>query len=81
MLLVEGRGGAAADGGGGGEASEVEIVAALQAAVAAGESPSSAARSVAARLGVSRKRCYSLSLSLGLPAVAEGAEGEVQPID
>ena len=44
--------------------SEQDIVEALQAAVAAGESPSGAARSVALLLGVPRKLAYSLSLGL-----------------
>lgn len=63
MLLIEGASPGSA-GAAGGEAGEAEIVAALRAAVAAGEPPSSAARSVAQQLGVSKKLCYSLSLSL-----------------
>ena len=50
--------------------SEQDIVAALHAAVAAGESPSGAARSVSVLLGAPRKLCYSLSLGL----LAEGDE-------
>ncbi|KAI7839904.1 hypothetical protein COHA_006384 [Chlorella ohadii] len=68
VLLVEGApaGSAAAAGAaaGGGEAGEAEIVAALRAAMAAGEPPSSAARSVARQLGVNKKLCYALSLGL-----------------
>ncbi|EFN54442.1 hypothetical protein CHLNCDRAFT_25140 [Chlorella variabilis] len=62
VLLIEGSGSAAAVQG---EAvSEDQIVEALRQAVAAGQSPSSAARSVAKALGQSRKLCYSLSLGL-----------------
>ena len=68
VLLVEGAGGGSGGGGSadaaGGEAGEAAVVAALQAAVAAGESPSGAAKSVAQRLGVSRKLAYALSLRL-----------------
>lgn len=65
VLLVEGAGeGSAPAGAAGGPAGEEQILAALRQAVAAGESPSSAAKSVAARLGASRRLCYQLSLSL-----------------
>lgn len=68
VVLVEGAGtssaareaGAAASG----EAGEEEVVKALREAVAGGESPSSAAKNVAQRLGVSRKLAYALSLRL-----------------
>lgn len=77
VLLVEGAGGdAAGPDAAGGDASEEAVVAALQAAVAAGESPSGAAKSVAARLGVSRKLAYALSLRLA----GQQQEGE-QPTD
>lgn len=68
VLLVGGASTAAAGAPGGGEVREADIVAALRAAIAAGEPPSSAARSVARQLGVSKKLCY--SLSLGLPPEA-----------
>lgn len=66
VLLIEGRDGDAEAGadGAAGPATEEAILEELRQAVAAGESPSAAARSVAARLGQSRKLCYALSLSL-----------------
>lgn len=67
VLLIEGAAAgsaAAAAAPGGGQVGEADIVAALQVAVAAGEPPSSAARSVARQLGVSKKLCYALSLGL-----------------
>ena len=62
VLLIEGSGGA-----GGGPAQEVDeasILSALRLAVALGESPSCAAKSVAKRLGVNKKLCDTLSLAL-----------------
>ena len=62
VLLVEGS-----DGAGCGSAEEVDeasILSALRLAVALGESPSCASKSVAKRLGVSKKLCYTLSLAL-----------------
>lgn len=65
VLLVEGASEeAAAAGSASGPVGEEQILEALRQAVAAGESPSSAAKSVAARLGQSRKLCYQLSLAL-----------------
>ncbi|KAL4458213.1 hypothetical protein ABPG75_013078 [Micractinium tetrahymenae] len=76
VLLVEGASEEAAAaaaagtaGAGAGPVGEEQILAALREAVAAGQSPSSAAKAVAARLGQSRKLCYQLSLTL-----AEGME-------
>lgn len=70
VLLVEGAGEEVAAGGAaGGPVGEEQILAALREAVAAGESPSSAAKAVAVQLGQSRKLCYRLSLAL-----AEGQE-------
>ncbi len=65
VLLVEGASEeAAAAGSASGPVGEEQILEALLQAVAAGESPSSAAKSVAARLGQSRKLCYQLSLAI-----------------
>ena len=46
------------------EITEVEIVEALQRAVRAGHTPSSAAKTVATELRVAKKRAYTLSLAL-----------------
>jgi 16S rRNA (cytidine1402-2'-O)-methyltransferase len=66
VLLIEGTDGSAEAGAGGAEepTTQEAILAALRQAVDAGESPSAAARSVATRLGQSRKLCYALSLKL-----------------
>ena len=47
------------------EATEAELLAAIEAAIAGGASPSRAAKTVAARHGVPKRRVYDLALSIG----------------
>ena len=73
-LVVQGRGGPG--GAAAPEASDAEILAALEEAVAGGQSPSAAAKAVATALGASRKHVYALSLGgAGAPAPAEAPPG------
>ena len=85
VLLVEGSGGG---GGGGSEAGgdassapagEAELEAALREALAAGEKPSSAAKRLAAALGVSKRQAYALSLRLAAGAGGGGEDAAAEP--
>lgn len=73
VLVIEGAGEAE-------EASDEAVLAALQAELAGGQPPSAAARSVAAALGVSRRRAYALALQLGAAAQAAESGERTEPI-
>ena len=76
-LLIEGDGAGDGDGGAGDELEAADADAAveeqLRAALAAGESPSAAARAVAERTGVRRKEVYARAMLLAKQTAKPGA--------